>query len=204
MSQSAGAAIPFVKANGCGNDFLIIERKCAPADIAAFTRRVCDRHTGVGADGVEWIEPCEKECDVGARLINADGSEAELSGNGTRCVAAYWMSEHGGTSVRVKTGAGTKVCKLVKRSGREFEFEMNMAVPKIEGTLDLRLESGKVEGTKIWMGNPHFVCLVEAFSPQWREMGAGIQSQKGFPQGTNVEFVRIVNQRKIESRFFER
>src|SRR5207248_5180883 len=107
-------------------------------------------------------------------------------------------------SVRVTTGAGTKVCKLVKRSGREFEFEMNMGVPKIEGTLDLRLESGKVEGTKIWMGNPHFVCLVEAFSPQWREMGTRIQSQKGFPQGTNVEFVRIVNQRKIESRFFER
>lgn len=204
MSQPAPAAIPFVKANGCGNDFLIIEHKYAPVDISAFTRQVCDRHTGVGADGVEWIASGAQESDVDARLINADGSEAELSGNGTRCVAAYWLAEHSGSSVHVKTGAGTKLCKLVKKSGRKFEFEMNMGVPKIEGTLALPLGSGKVDGTKIWMGNPQFVCLVEAFSPQWREVGAEIQAQKHFPKGTNVDFVRIVNERKIESRFFER
>src|SRR5947207_266795 len=103
MSEPAGVAIPFVKANGCGNDFLIIERKYAPADTAAFTRRICDRHTGIGADGVEWISAVAHEPDVDAHLINADGSEAELSGNGTRCVAAYWVAEHGGSSVRVKT-----------------------------------------------------------------------------------------------------
>src|SRR5881227_2503934 len=106
MSQPASETIPFVKANGCGNDFLIIEQKFAPADIAGFTRRLCDRHTGVGADGVEWIESVSNDSDVSARLVNADGSEAELSGNGTRCVATYWIAAHGGSSVRVKTGAG--------------------------------------------------------------------------------------------------
>src|SRR4029077_14975459 len=74
----------------------------------------------------------------------------------------------------------------------------------VESALELQLASGKVAGTRIWMGNPHFVCLVEVFSASWREIGAEIQKQKVFSQGTNVEFVRIVNERKIESRFFER
>jgi diaminopimelate epimerase len=204
MSQPASETIPFVKANGCGNDFLIIEQKFASADIAGFTRRLCDRHTGIGADGVEWIESGAGNADVSARLVNADGSEAELSGNGTRCVAAYWWAAHGGSSVRVKTGAGVKLCKLVRNSGHKFEFEMNMGVPKAEGTLDLQLASGKITGRNIWMGNPHFACLVDVFSPLWRETGAEIQAEKEFPQGTNVEFVRILNEQKIESRFFER
>lgn len=204
MSQPATAAIPFIKANGCGNDFLIMESKYAPADVAAFTRRICGRRTGVGADGVEWIESRSKDADVSARLVNADGSEAELSGNGTRCVAAYWLAEHGGSSVRVKTGAGVKLCKMVRNSGHKFEFEMNMGVPRVEGALELQLPSGKIVGTKIWMGNPQFVCLLEAFSPRWREIGAEVQSQRFFPQGTNVDFVRVINEGKIESRFFER
>src|SRR5207245_2305277 len=91
----SSSAIPFVKANACGNDFLIIEGMHAPADLAAFTRRICDRHEGVGADGVEWLFPAT-DADIRARLFNADGSEAEISGNGTRCVAAYRVAEHGG------------------------------------------------------------------------------------------------------------
>ena len=84
--------IPFVKANACGNDFLIIDGVYVPADVAEFSRRICDRHHGVGADGVEWLFPAP-DADVRAQLFNADGSEAEISGNGTRCVAAYLCSE---------------------------------------------------------------------------------------------------------------
>ncbi len=89
--------IPFVKASACGNDFLLIdlsraEPVLASSDMAAFTQRICDRHHGVGADGVEWMS-AHAEADVEIRLINADGSEAEISGNGTRCVAAYLYSE---------------------------------------------------------------------------------------------------------------
>ncbi len=90
--------IPFVKASACGNDFLLIEASTidaqAPADLAEITRRLCDRHEGVGADGVEWMYP-HAAADVEIRLINADGSEAEISGNGTRCVAAYICAERG-------------------------------------------------------------------------------------------------------------
>src|SRR6266852_7275606 len=96
------ASVPFVKTNACGNDFLIIDGMHAPADLAAFTRRICDRHEGVGADGVEWLFPAT-DADIRARLFNADGSEAEISGNGTRCVAAYLCAEHGGNKVSVRT-----------------------------------------------------------------------------------------------------
>ena len=85
---SSDRVVPFVKANACGNDFLIIDGLYVPADLADFSRRICDRHGGVGADGVEWLFPAP-DADVQARLFNADGSEAEISGNGTRCVAAY-------------------------------------------------------------------------------------------------------------------
>src|SRR6476620_2114229 len=85
-------AIPFVKASACGNDFLIIDGMHAPPDLAAFTYQICERHNGVGADGVEWLFPAQ-DADIRARLLNADGGEAEISGNGTRCVAAYLCME---------------------------------------------------------------------------------------------------------------
>src|SRR5882672_441378 len=88
MPLSNLRTIPFVKASACGNDFLLIDGALAPEDISAFTRRICDRHNGVGADGVEWMFP-HFTADVEIKLINADGSSAEISGNGTRCVAAY-------------------------------------------------------------------------------------------------------------------
>src|SRR5271167_3626360 len=100
-------AVPFVKASACGNDFLLIDGMHAPGDLAGFTRRICDRHRGIGADGVEWLFP-SPDADVRARLLNADGSEAEISGNGTRCVAAYLCSEQAKERVQIRTGAGVK------------------------------------------------------------------------------------------------
>src|SRR5438309_9015941 len=118
-------AIPIVKANACGNDFLIIDRMHAPADMASFSLRICDRHAGVGADGVEWLFP-DQDADIRARLFNADGSEAEISGNGTRCVAAYLVNQGGKDKLIVRTGAGIKRCSLISRDGNRFEFEMDM------------------------------------------------------------------------------
>ena len=107
--------IPFVKASACGNDFLLVEGGFAPQDLAAATRRMCDRHEGVGADGVEWIYPSE-DADVEIRLINADGSEAEISGNGTRCVAALLCAERGKEKITIRTGAGIKTCVFISRN----------------------------------------------------------------------------------------
>src|SRR5438046_10720110 len=112
-------AIPFAKASACGNDFLIIDGMHAPPDLAAFGRRICDRHNGVGADGVEWLFPAQ-DADIRARLINADGSDAEISGNGTRCVAAYFCSRNPLDKVRVRTGAGVRACVLRPNTERTY------------------------------------------------------------------------------------
>ena len=112
------AKIPFTKASACGNDFLLVQGEHVSGDLPALTRRLCDRHRGVGADGVEWLFP-DTEADVKARLINSDGSEAEISGNGTRCVAAEIFSREGKTEVVVRTGAGLKTCRLTSPQVRQ-------------------------------------------------------------------------------------
>src|SRR5437588_2675395 len=111
-------AIPFVKASACGNDFLIIDGMHAPADLISFSRRICDRHNGVGADGVEWLFP-DADAKIHARLMNADGSEAEISGNGTRCVAAYLADQGHAGKITIRTGAGIKTCELISRKGQQ-------------------------------------------------------------------------------------
>ena len=105
MNVLSAQRIPFVKATACGNDFLIIESLQVDGDRPTFTRHICDRHFGVGADGVEWISPAANaNADIQIHLINADGSAAEISGNGTRCVAAHWFAEHA-----VRTGQRDRV-----------------------------------------------------------------------------------------------
>src|SRR5437879_12704503 len=128
--MASSAAIPFTKASECGNDFLLIDGMHAPADLAAFSRRICDRQRGVGADGLEWLFPAQ-DADIRARLFNADGSEAEISGNGTRCVAAYPSAEQPREQVTVRTGAGIKKCTLISHNEAQYEFEIAMGEPQV-------------------------------------------------------------------------
>ncbi len=196
-------AVPFLKATACGNDFILIEGIHAPADLAAFTRRICDRHQGVGADGVEWLFP-DRSSAVHARLFNADGSEAEISGNGTRCVAAYWIAEHGGERVTVRTGAGVKSCALAGRQEESFEFETDMGEPQVGDEFSIKLAFGQVSGIPVSMGNPHFVVFVQEFGPGWQAEAAEMGKHHDFKYGINIELVRIANKGAIETRFFER
>src|SRR5689334_22736182 len=167
--------IPFVKASAYGNDFLIVDAQHAPADIHALTRRICDRHNGVGADGVEWISAApDNHADIAARLINSDGGEAEVSGNGTRCVAAWWASKQvaePGATIKIITGAGVKSCKLITR-GASSEFEMNMGEPRPGKAFSLKLPSGQATGVPCSMGNPHFTIFVDDFPTDWKAIGA--------------------------------
>src|SRR6202521_5130001 len=179
--------IPFTKASACGNDFLIVDGAHASGDLGALSRRLCDRHRGVGADGVEWLFP-DAEADVQARLINADGSEAEISGNGTRCVAAEICSRENKKEVVVRTGAGLKTCWLIGREGgREgmrqgstFEFETDMGRPEIGGQLSIETMWVRALGTRVSMGNPHFVIFVENFQEEWQRQAALIGTQPQF------------------------
>lgn len=196
-------AVPFVKASACGNDFLVIDGMYVPADIAHFSRRICDRHAGVGADGVEWLFPA-KDADIRARLFNADGSEAEISGNGTRCVAAYISSERRKEKVVIRTGAGLKTCTLTAQSGANYEFEVAMGEPQPGDEFPIKLAFGEVRGIPVSMGNPHYVVFVKEFSPGWQAEAAEIGRHHDFKYGINVEFAIVQDRSNLEARFFER
>lgn len=200
--------IPFLKASACGNDFLIIDGELSPSDPAGFTRRICDRHRGVGADGVEWLYRAPG-VDIEARLINADGSQAEISGNGTRCVAAYLCWDRKGSeqekeSFLIRTGAGDKLCNLTSQSGYRYEFETAMGKPQIDPERSVTISFGKTAGIPVSMGNPHFVTFVKDFPPDWQRQAAEIQRDASFPHGVNIEFVRVHDSNHIEVRFYER
>jgi diaminopimelate epimerase len=209
--------IPFVKASACGNDFLLIEAEtieaatvgatvkdaAACADLAALTRRICDRHEGVGADGVEWMYP-HPAADAEIRLINADGSEAEISGNGTRCVAAYLCAERGNETITIQTGAGLKTCMLTGRTESEYEFEIEMGQALVGAELAVKLGEGEVRGIPVSMGNPHYVVFVPEFAGNWRPEAAEIQRSTQFKQGVNVEMVVVDSKHDVMARFFER
>lgn len=210
--------IPFTKAHACGNDFLIVteaRNKLEEIDHRPeLARRLCARNTGIGADGVEffaWTGPKAGRI----HLYNADGSLAEISGNGTRCVAA-WMAEglelNPGDELEITTDAGLRVCHLVKVSHEgEFavEVQMRMGVPTFVPHT-VRLATGNdITGIEVSTGNPHFVVVVDNadFSVQgksWTAIGAEICVHQDFPQQTNVEFLRVVNDHAIEIRIYER
>jgi diaminopimelate epimerase len=204
--------IPFIKANACGNDFLTVPEEAAgDEDLAALTRRLCARSTGVGADGVEyfsWTGPATGRI----HLRNADGSVAEISGNGTRCVAA-WMAEKlnskPGDTLTLATDAGLRICQIDARDGHSVDVTMGMGVPKFTPHTLKLVDGAEIVGVEVSTGNPHFVILVEtaefsAGGREWTSLGKEICVHRDFPQQTNVEFVRVVSEHEIEIRIFER
>ena len=199
--------IPFTKAHGAKNDFLLTWRKDVPeGDRAAMARAICERHTGVGADGWLLVDT-DAEADIAIQLYNSDGSTAELSGNGTRCAAAFLVAQASRPvqTVRVQTGAGLKHLRLLQREGLAFEFEMNMGRPEIQAaTFDLPLSTGPRDVTLVWVGNPQCAVPVADFEFDWRAMGAEIERHPHFPNRTNVSFVKAVDQHTIGVRFYER
>jgi diaminopimelate epimerase len=200
--------IPFTKAHGAGNDFLLTWAAAAPdRDLSGTARMLCDRHTGVGADGWLLVWPAEPpDHDGRIHLYNSDGSEAEISGNGTRCAAAFLIREEPSRNeVRILTGAGLKHLRLLRRDGIHFEFEMNMGAPEVTAAhFDLPLTSGTREVTLLWVGNPQCAVPVEDFDFDWRGMGAEIEEHPHFPNRTNVSFVRRLDRHTIDVRFYER
>ncbi|MGA8201960.1 MAG: diaminopimelate epimerase [Candidatus Sulfotelmatobacter sp.] len=206
----ASVVIPFVKASACGNDFLLIDASILADDLdrAALTRRMCDRHNGIGADGVEWMYP-HPTADIEIRLINADGSYAEISGNGTRCVAAYLCSSQNKDRIAIQTGAGLKTCVLTDRSESEYgeseyEFEVAMGEAIVGNEERVKLSAREVRGIPVSIGNPHFVLLVPDFTDSWKATAAEIQSAPQFTGGVNIEMVVIDGTHDIRVRFFER
>jgi len=202
--------IPFTKAHGARNDFLLTWAHEAPAE--AMWREaavaICDRNAGVGADGWILVTPpaCTKPATI--RLINSDGSDAEISGNGTRCAAAFLCdADLAGTDIEIATGAGLKHLHVLERAGLTFRFEMDMGEARIEeGDLRYSLEVNGAphECTIMWVGNPQCAFFVDNFDWDWKAFGAIVERHPHFPRRTNVSFVRVVDRATLDVRFFER
>lgn len=200
--------IPFVKAHACGNDFLILEETLAQRRHAALAKKLCARNTSVGADGIEFLER-RTNGEFFLRLFNADGSEAELSGNGTRCVAAWLAKSEGLTDVALGTHGGLRTCHVVQANDPEYLIESDMGVPRVMPRAIELPGVGVVEGAMVNVGNPHFVLFVDtndfgAHGLSWQELGAKISTSPLFPHGTNVEFVKVLGEAEIAFRIYER
>ena len=207
--------ISFTKAHACGNDFLIVtDQAAAGRDWAELTRRLCARNTGIGADGIEffaWTGPRSGRI----RLHNADGSIAEISGNGTRCVAAWMAAETGagaGDALEIETDAGPRVCvvdAVNATDGFTVEVTAGMGVPQFAPRTVTIPGGVQVPGVEVSTGNPHFVVVVDnpEFSvdgQRWQSIGQQICGHPDFPYQTNVEFVRLIGPGEIEICIFER
>ncbi len=206
--------IEYAKAHACGNDFLVVEN--AP-DLSedherALAVALCARTTGVGADGVEFLRwTGDRSGQI--RLRNSDGGVAEISGNGTRCVAA-WMAyaKQAGPGERftLLTDAGERTCALEQREGARMLLRSGMGVPSVErASVALDEDAILVEGAVVSTGNPHFVVRVEdrsfrAYGMDWQTLGRAICFHPQFPAQTNVEFVHVLSPGEIAIRIFER
>lgn len=198
--------IPFTKAHGARNDFLLTWREQLPmqtGDPAALARAICDRHAGAGADGWILIANAKDGAPATMELWNSDGSPSEISGNGTRCAAAL-LVETGKVAdeVRIVTGAGVKCLRLLDRRGHLYSFEMNMGRADIED-LHAILAPGH-ECVILNVGNPQCAVFTSDFDFDWRKMGAELERHPRFPHRTNVSFVRVADEHTLEVRFFER
>jgi diaminopimelate epimerase len=214
--------ISFAKAHACGNDFLIITEEAAEGyDKAELAQRLCARNTSIGADGIEFFE-WTGEASGRIKLHNADGSVAEISGNGTRCVAAWMAEEIGsqaGETLTIETDAGVRTCIIEEFREREHDgptvlITTDMDVPEFEEQTVELTDGTEIEGVYVSMGNPHFVILLNGpdfnlGERSWVEVGEEICFHPDFPEQTNVEFVRILGSQsglldQVEIRIFER
>jgi diaminopimelate epimerase len=219
----------FIKFHGFGNDYIVIEsRDLARAEITVttqlgeFARRICNRHYGAGADGIAVIGSSE-DADFHVRIFNPDGSEASLSGNGTRCAAAYlyykkfWTAE----VLRLSTRAGIKLYTLREQTeaGR-YVFDSELGQPKFDSAsipmltgepmeqvidYELNVAGESFPVTALQMGNPNCCIFVDDFGTlDWRTIGRTIETHEQFPDRTNVVFVRVEDRNTIELRIWER
>ena len=223
--------IKFIKFHGFGNDYIVIETSGLTSagvstgeQISAFAKTICNRHYGAGSDGIAVVNPSEVQgADFHVRIFNPDGSEASLSGNGTRCAAAYLYFKKlwAGETLRLSTRAGIKLYTLREDRGNgRYIFDSELGQPKFDSAsipmttepalekvidykLDVNGESYPV--TALQMGNPNCCIFVDDFDAlDWRQIGKRIERHHQFPDRTNVVFVRVDNPETISLRIWER
>ena len=195
------AAMEFKKMHGLGNCFVVTDAVRAPLpfehELPAIARRVCDRNTGIGADGLIVVRRADG-ADLRMSIFNEDGSEAEMCGNGVRCVARYAIDEGltARSELRIDTRAGIIRTRLVG----DDRVEVDMGAPRLSPSVAVAGRSFSI----VSMGNPHAIAFVDDLAFDWRAEGAKVERAPSFPQRTNVEFVRILGRRGAEVKVWER
>ena len=210
----------FTKYTGLGNDFIVLDGETArgvqhPGELAL---RMCNRHFGVGADGLVLLLPSEK-ADMRMQIINSDGSEAEMCGNASRCVALH-LYRRGivpKRQITLETLAGLIHTEIMDEASSRVRVDMGMPrltrgeIPMTglahERAVNVALRACGTEfcGTAVSMGNPHFVIFVENAEKIPLEVwGPALETNEAFPRKTNVEFVQILNNATIRMRVWER
>ncbi len=214
----------FTKMHGLGNDFIFVntleENLGAREGYAALAKKLCDRRFSIGGDGLILIEPSET-CDFKMTIINSDGSEAEMCGNGIRCFAAYVYEQKltDKTDLTVETLAGVIKPKLNLEDGKVKDVTVNMGKARLKGKEIPFLNGGEepvireiitVDGKKypvtlVNMGNPHAVIFVESFDEiVFEKEGRAIETSPYFPAKTNVEFVKVESPAHVLVKVWER
>ncbi len=216
--ERTGYDMEFTKMHGCGNDYVYIDgakEKIAPEDKEAFVRRVSDRHFGVGGDGVIFINPA-KEADFEMEMYNADGSRAEMCGNGIRCVAKFVYDKGltDKTDISVISCGKVKYLHLFLQDGQVDMVRVNMGAPELTAALvpvvcerqqavdeTIHVQGQDYKMTCVSMGNPHAVVFMDGVKELDIEQ---IGPHERFPRRTNTEFVEVLDRQTVLMRVWER
>ncbi len=194
------------KANAYGNDFLLVPRQDVQTATTHLARHMCDRHTGIGADGLILYELRERGATM--ELLNADGSPSELSGNGLRCLAALVAREQNlqpSETVTVETGAGVKTLELLERDRGTFTFRAALGQPADVREVKIPVLGEDVTASVMNMGNPQ--CVVLGPLPdreRFMRLGPALSAHPMFPAGTNVEFAQVEAPDRVQILIWER
>ncbi len=213
--------VTLVKAHAFGNDFLLVDARAlglGPAstggegaharEVAAFARAACERHRGIGADGLIVY----RMTDSGAamRLLNADGSRSEVSGNGVRCLAAWIASQRGvvmpgrQAPIDIETEAGVKRLELLGYSDGRYTFRAAMGTPERVALERIQVDGAAVEAVTLRVGNPQCVVLGAVTTDRLNTLAAALAVHPHFPEGTNVELAAVEAADRVRILIWER
>ena len=217
--------IKFTKMHGLGNDFILID--CLDKELgnhsylSNLSKKLCDRHFGIGADGLIFILPSEKT-DLQMKIYNSDGTEAQMCGNGIRCFAKYAYENKIISKIKftIETLAGIITPELIFKGKEISGIKVDMGIPKLErkeipmegeNTPTVVNETLKIDSKTIFqitcvsMGNPHCITFVNDIqSIPVEEIGPKIENHPLFPEKTNAEFIQVLNKQEINFRVWER
>jgi diaminopimelate epimerase len=199
--------VKLVKAHAYGNDFLLVHDGdvAGAGNRAALTRALCDRHRGVGADGVIYYRPRPRGASMD--LLNADGSYSEVSGNGVRCLALWIASDRelpAGSEVRIQTDAGEKILEILEQDGPRMSFRAAMGPPEQVTRQTLDVDGAPVKAVTLRVGNPQCVVLGEVTEARLHAVAAKLAVHPAFPQGSNVELASVEAPGRVRILIWER